>query len=54
MAAAYRARFTAHGETVGALARRLGWTISRIAPTMPPQTALIALYAAIGAAHARA
>jgi uncharacterized protein (DUF58 family) len=45
VAAEYRTRFKAHLETVGALARRMGWShiVHRI--DRPPQTALTALYA---------
>lgn len=50
---AYRARFTAHVEAVGQLARRLGWNFTRHRTDRSPQTALIALYGAIGGAHAR-
>ncbi len=50
---AYRARFTAHVEAVGQLARRLGWSFTRHRTDRSPQTALIALYSAIGGAHAR-
>jgi len=45
VAGAYRARFKAHAETVGALARRLGWSYIAHRTDRPPQTALIALYA---------
>ncbi|HEY0302912.1 MAG TPA: DUF58 domain-containing protein [Rhizomicrobium sp.] len=45
VAGAYRARFTAHAQTVGALARRLGWSYIAHRTDKPPQTALIALYA---------
>jgi uncharacterized protein (DUF58 family) len=44
VADAYRARFKAHGEAVGELARRLGWSIITHRIDKPPQTALIALY----------
>ena len=44
VADAYRARFKAHGEAVGELARRLGWSIITHRTDKPPQTALIALY----------
>jgi uncharacterized protein (DUF58 family) len=45
VAGAYRMRFRAHVETVGALARRLGWSYIVHRTDRPPQTALIALYA---------
>jgi uncharacterized protein (DUF58 family) len=45
VAGAYRARFKAHVETVGALARRLGWSYIAHRTDRPPQTALLALYA---------
>ncbi|HEX4303304.1 MAG TPA: DUF58 domain-containing protein [Rhizomicrobium sp.] len=45
VAGAYRARFKAHAEAVGALARRLGWSYIAHRTDKPPQTALIALYA---------
>ena len=45
VAGAYRARFKAHAETVGALARRLGWSYIAHRTDRSPQTALIALYA---------
>ena len=45
VAGAYRTRFKAHAETVGALARRLGWSYIAHRTDKPPQTALIALYA---------
>ncbi|MEI9996608.1 MAG: DUF58 domain-containing protein [Rhizomicrobium sp.] len=45
VAQAYRARFKAHAETLGALARRLGWSYIAHRTDRPPQTALIALYA---------
>ncbi len=45
VAGAYRARFKAHAQTVGALARRLGWSYIAHRTDKPPQTALIALYA---------
>ena len=49
----YRARFAAHVEAVGQLARRLGWNFTRHRTDRSPQTALIALYGAIGGARAR-
>jgi uncharacterized protein (DUF58 family) len=45
VAAAYRTRFKAHAETVGALARRLGWSYIAHRTDKRPETALIALYA---------
>jgi uncharacterized protein (DUF58 family) len=45
VAEAYRARFKAHAETVGALARRMGWSYIAHRTDRPPQTALTALYA---------
>ena len=45
VAAAYRTRFKAHADAVGALARRLGWTYIAHRTDRSPQTALIALYA---------
>ena len=45
VSAAYRARFKAHADTVGALARKLGWSYIAHRTDKPPQTALIALYA---------
>jgi uncharacterized protein (DUF58 family) len=49
----YRSRFAAHVETVSQFARRLGWSFLRHRTDRPPQTALIALYGAIGGVHAR-
>lgn len=51
--AAYRARFMAHVDTLGQLARRLGWSFTRHRTDRSPQTALIALYAALGGERAR-
>jgi uncharacterized protein (DUF58 family) len=45
VASAYRARFKAHAETLGALARRLGWSYIAHRTDKRPETALIALYA---------
>ena len=45
VAGAYRARFKAHAQTVGMLARSLGWSYIAHRTDKPPQTALIALYA---------
>ena len=50
---AYRQRFTAHVDTLGELARRLGWSFTRHRTDRSPQTALIALYAALGGERAR-
>ena len=49
----YRARYAAHAEAIGRLARRLGWHFLRHRTDRSPQMALIALYGAIGGAHAR-
>jgi uncharacterized protein (DUF58 family) len=51
--AAYRTRFNAHVETLGELARRLNWSFTRHRTDRSPQTALIALYAALGGERAR-
>ncbi len=45
VADAYRMRFKAHAQTVGALARQLGWTYIAHRTDKRPETALIALYA---------
>ena len=45
IASAYRARFKAHAEALGALARRLGWSYIAHRTDRSPQTALTALYA---------
>lgn len=45
---AYRARFAAHGERISAAALKLGWTATVHRTDRAPQTALIALHAAIG------
>jgi len=45
VAPAYRTRFAAHLHTVGALARRLGWTHIAHRTDRSPQSALVALYA---------
>ncbi len=50
---AYRARFAAHVEALSGLVRRLGWNFTRHRTDRSPQTALIALYGAVGGAHAR-
>lgn len=44
----YRARFTAHGEKIARTATRLGWTLTVHRTDHAPQTALIALHAALG------
>jgi len=49
----YRRRFAAHVEALGLLARRLGWNFTRHRTDCSPQTALIALYGAIGGQRAR-
>ena len=49
----YRQRFMAHVETLGQLARRLNWSFTRHRTDRSPQTALIALYGAIGGERAR-
>ena len=46
----YRARFTAHGERIARAATRLGWSMTTHRTDHAPQTALIALHAAIGPA----
>ena len=46
--AAYRARFTAHGERIAQAATRLGWTCTLHRTDHAPQASLIALHAAIG------
>ena len=45
LAGAYRARFKAHADGVGALARRLGWSYIAHRTDRSAQIALIALYA---------
>jgi uncharacterized protein (DUF58 family) len=49
----YRARYAAHAEAIGALARRLGWHFLRHRTDKAPQTTLIALYGAIGGTRAQ-
>ncbi len=44
----YRARFAAHGEKIARTATKLGWSITAHRTDHAPQTALIALHAAIG------
>ncbi len=46
--AAYRTRFSAHGERVADAALRLGWTCTTHRTDHAPQSSLIALHAAIG------
>ena len=48
---AYRSVYAAHAEAVGQAARRLGWSFLRHRTDRSPQTALIALFAAIGGAR---
>ena len=50
---AYRARFRAHSETLRDLARRLGWGYTAHRTDKRPETALVALYAALGGAQAK-
>lgn len=45
---AYRTRFSAHHEAVAELARRLGWSCLSHRTDKRPETALIALYSALG------
>jgi uncharacterized protein (DUF58 family) len=45
---AYRERFRAHGEAVALLARRFGWNYLSHRTDKRPESALIALYTAIG------
>ena len=47
VAASYRARFKAHGEALGQLAARFGWTLMSHRTDHSPQAALIALHAAL-------
>ena len=44
----YRARFAAHGEAIAHAANRLGWTATSHRTDHAPQSALIALYSALG------
>lgn len=46
----YRARFAAHGEQIAATAMKLGWSATVHRTDHAPQSALIALHAAIGGA----
>ena len=50
---AYRSRYAAHAEAIGVMARRLGWAFLRHRTDRPAQTALIAMYGAIGGNRAR-
>jgi uncharacterized protein (DUF58 family) len=50
VAAAYRARFKAHGEMVAETATRAGWTVTVHRTDQSPLAALVALHAAIGTA----
>jgi uncharacterized protein (DUF58 family) len=45
---AYRSRFRAHGETIRAMARRMGWSYLAHRTDKRPELALVALYADIG------
>lgn len=47
VAAAYRARFVAHGERLAQWAARFGWTMMTHRTDHSPQSALIALHAAL-------
>ena len=49
----YRARYAAHAEALGRATRRLGWSFLRHRTDKPPQSALIALYSAIGGSRAQ-
>jgi uncharacterized protein (DUF58 family) len=49
----YRKLYAAHSEAVGVLARRLGWHFLRHRTDRAAQTALIALFGAIGGARAQ-
>jgi uncharacterized protein (DUF58 family) len=49
----YRARFRAHSDAVGALARRLSWSYIAHRTDKRPETALIALYTDIGGVNAK-
>ncbi len=50
---AYRARFRAHGETLVALSRKLGWHYLAHRTDKRPETALVALYMDMGGAPER-
>ena len=49
----YRARYATHAEALGRATRRLGWSFLRHRTDKPPQSALIALYSAIGGSRAQ-
>lgn len=51
--ASYRARFRAHGEALIALSRKLGWHYLMHRTDKRPETALVALYMAMGGAPER-
>ncbi|HEY1631672.1 MAG TPA: DUF58 domain-containing protein [Rhizomicrobium sp.] len=51
--AGYRDRFRAHGETLSALARKLGWHYMMHRTDKSPQLALVALYMDMGGAPER-
>ena len=50
---AYAARFRAHGETLAALARRMGWSTLTHRTDRRPETALIALYTDLSGARTK-
>lgn len=50
----YRARFSAHAETLSALGRKLGWSYVMHRTDKRPEIALVALYAEIGGARLNA
>jgi uncharacterized protein (DUF58 family) len=50
---AYRTRFRAHAETLRDLSRRLGWGYTAHRTDRRPETALVALYAALGGVEAK-
>jgi uncharacterized protein (DUF58 family) len=50
---AYAARFRAHGETLSALARRMGWSYLAHRTDKRPETALVALYTDLSGAHTK-
>ena len=52
VAPAYRARFKAHNEAVGTLARKLGWSMLTHRTDQRPELALVALYADIAGPRA--
>jgi uncharacterized protein (DUF58 family) len=53
VAAAYAERFAAHSAALGALARSAGWSLTRHRTDRSAQSALLALYALIGAGVGR-